>query len=455
MNGNKKAQLLEVSKRLKKSFKGLDYIIDDIITKIEVWWCHPEFLTRPTIINLWGMTGSGKTDLVRQLAANLGMIDHFCNIDVDNSKIDPYVSITSPFSDFSILGRLYNNRITPSVPAILLIDEIQKHRSIRLDGMDSSKDRYDDMWKLLSDGRLTDDQSRIRFLQRTVDNLSNYVQTMMKESFKQPEQPVGMALLPGMTPELLATLRGEPLPTSKPAKFNFDIERYLNTIGFDDGDVEYMKTLKMMTETPDEYMRDMAFMGDDCTPAKMFRSLDNLALLRFLQTKLEEVKDQSGNGDPDRFVYSKMLIFISGNLDGLYDPKGDVYKLSTTELYEQTLKITIGDVKNELLKMFRPEQVSRFGNNHIIYRSHTDQTFDDIIADEVSKIEHKIASKHGIDISIDRADVIKRVREIGIFPSQGVRPVFSTTSAVVGEIIPQLLIEAQEKGLKVVKQHVE
>lgn len=38
---------------------------------MRVWALIPEALTRPVIINLWAMTGVGKTDLVRHLISEL------------------------------------------------------------------------------------------------------------------------------------------------------------------------------------------------------------------------------------------------------------------------------------------------------------------------------------------------------------------------------------------------
>ncbi len=63
--------LVKASKNLKKHFVGIDSIIDEVISNIEVWYLMPELLTRPVVVNLWGMTGVGKTDLIRRLVREL------------------------------------------------------------------------------------------------------------------------------------------------------------------------------------------------------------------------------------------------------------------------------------------------------------------------------------------------------------------------------------------------
>ncbi|MFN8029777.1 MAG: hypothetical protein U0Q10_14425 [Dermatophilaceae bacterium] len=40
-----------------------------------IWFVAPELLSRPVIVNLWDMTGVGKTDLVRRLVRALDLAD--------------------------------------------------------------------------------------------------------------------------------------------------------------------------------------------------------------------------------------------------------------------------------------------------------------------------------------------------------------------------------------------
>ena len=64
----KKKERLELLKvKLKKDFVGIDNIIDDVVSSISPFYLFPESIKRPIVINLWGMTGTGKTSLIESL----------------------------------------------------------------------------------------------------------------------------------------------------------------------------------------------------------------------------------------------------------------------------------------------------------------------------------------------------------------------------------------------------
>ena len=63
-------QRLEVARELlKREFVGIDAQIDDVIELVHAWYCFPEGQFRPTVINLVGMTGVGKTSLIESVVS--------------------------------------------------------------------------------------------------------------------------------------------------------------------------------------------------------------------------------------------------------------------------------------------------------------------------------------------------------------------------------------------------
>jgi cell division protease FtsH len=56
----KKRRLEVIKQELKSEFIGIDYIIDELINYIQIWYLMPDVLVRPIVVNLWGMTGVGK-----------------------------------------------------------------------------------------------------------------------------------------------------------------------------------------------------------------------------------------------------------------------------------------------------------------------------------------------------------------------------------------------------------
>ena len=64
---DKKEKLNELKIQLKKDFVGIDNIIDNVVDSMSPFYLFPDSLKRPIVINLWGMTGTGKTSLIEKI----------------------------------------------------------------------------------------------------------------------------------------------------------------------------------------------------------------------------------------------------------------------------------------------------------------------------------------------------------------------------------------------------
>ena len=83
-------RLINAQNQLKAEFIGIDSVIDSIISNIRVWYLFPEMVSKPLVINLWGLTGCGKTSLVNRLCELLEVNDrtvmyNLAKLDEDNS----------------------------------------------------------------------------------------------------------------------------------------------------------------------------------------------------------------------------------------------------------------------------------------------------------------------------------------------------------------------------------
>jgi hypothetical protein len=106
-----------------------------------------------------------------------------------------------------------------------------------------------------------------------------------------------------------------------------------------------------------------------------------------------------------------------------------------------TQKITLVDIKDALSKKFRPEQVARFGNIHLIYKSLKKADFEKLIRCEVQQIVDSIQAKFGISISVDDS-IHELIYKNGVFPVQGVRPVFSSIIDILETNVSTFLFSA-------------
>lgn len=143
-------------------------------------------------------------------------------------------------------------------------------------------------------------------------------------------------------------------------------------------------------------------------------------------------------------IYNKLLIFICGNLDEAYSMSNDVSDADVDAdiLYEFTKNINILNIKEALLNKFKPEQIARFGNNHIIYPSLNKTNFENLILKRVEKIKSRIKNKFDINLSFSN-QVYQAIYENGVYPTQGTRPLFSTINNIIENSLPYFIFTAK------------
>ncbi len=365
-------------RQLKHDFVGIDGIIDELCDYVRIWYLMPELLTRPVIVNLWGMTGVGKTDLVRKLVRYLEFQDRFCEVELGGDSYAPTVA-----------AMLANGGIDDGQPAIVLFDEIQRFATRNPDGSDKDNGgRFADFWELLSDGRLARrDRSTLKWMLK-----DRVAQIQYDRGFRQ-RNPAGDAVDP------------------------LDQE-----IGIWDAN------------------QIIALTGIDADPATVATwTLDRM------ERELERLRISRTPYEP--IDHSRTLCIISGNLDEAFAMAGQASEADVdADIFAAyTAKITVVDVKNALLRRFRPEQVARFGNIHLIYRSLRRRDFEELIGRELDRVSERVERLFGVSVTIDPS-IGHLVYRNGVFPVQGVRPVFSTVIDIVEANLTRLVFDALIKG---------
>lgn len=373
----KKQQLERIKLELKQEFVGIDYIIDDLLDYIQIWYLMPEILTRPIIVNLWGMTGVGKTDLVRKLVSKLHYQDRFAEVELSNSEN------SSGSWRNSVWAILDDNGLNDGLPSIVLFDEIQKFATLDSTGQPLLNVRFQDFWELLSDGKLAKRDNK--------EDINQYLNTYLFSASQRKKQ------LAQNTEEGV-----DPNPTigiweANRLKKLFDLEQ---------------DALVIAELTTDE-------------------------ILGILQERKSRKKIY------EAVNHAKTLIIISGNLDDAFTMSNATGEadIDADIFHAFTEKITIIDIKSALTRKFRPEQVARFGNIHLIYNSLKKEHFQKIIANEITRIIEKTKEHFRIDITVD--DSLKQlIYQNGVFPAQGVRPVFSSVIDILEANLSKLLFDA-------------
>lgn len=392
-------RLYAVGEELKSEFIALDGIIDQLIKNIETWYVMPELLRRPVVVCLWGMTGVGKTDLVRKLVKKLDFTDKFLEIQMTNK------GSSSDFYSSNLKGVLDVSNLESKKPGILLLDEIQRYRTINEQGAEIHDCKYQDVWQLLSDGRFSNNANKDAIFQAI---FSDFYWTLPSKKNEEEDDDDKITEDPAIK------------SGTKPAKNKYKRSYY---------DAKRIKRALRLEETVEEIM-----LWDDAHKMKV-------AIARI------ESQDTYEGDD-----FSKLLVIISGNLDEAYRMAANVSDCSVDAdvLHEFTKKINILNIKDALLTRFKPEQISRFGNVHVIYPSMNKIAYQKLIQRKIEEILSAVHEQHGIDISLNNS-VYSFIYRNGVIPSQGVRPVFSTIASYIENTIPSMVLNAIEHGENEIK----
>ena len=371
-------QLQDVAAQLKTELFGIDAIIDRVIDSVRAWYVLPELVARPVVVCLWGLTGTGKTQLVRRLAQLLGFYDRFVEV-----QMDGFSNGASWRGAQNISGMLSQSGVREGEPGILALDEFQRFRTIDGKRNEVRVERYQDVWALLSDGR----------------------------------PPPALSLLGDIESAIAeAAYDAERADDDGDAKLRFklsswDAKALRRTLKLD------APLLEIMSWTPEQIQHRL----------RAFR------------------EDGAQHWDTD---YSRLLVFVCGNLDEMYEDLAtsvDDCDSDADTFHAVTAKLSVIDVKQALNQRFKPEQVARLGNEHVIYPSLSRRAYQQLIAQGCARYAGETEARCGLHFELD-ASVREQIYANAVFPAQGTRPLFSSLHAILGAGLAKAALWALERG---------
>ena len=326
-------QLQAIAAQLKTELFGIDAIIDRVIDSVRAWYVLPELVSRPVIVCLWGLTGTGKTQLVRRLAQLLGFYDRFVEV-----QMDGFSNGASWRGAQSISGMLAKSCVREGEPGILALDEFQRFRTIDNKRSELRVERYQDVWALLSDGRL----------------------------------PPSLSLLGDIESSI--------------AEAAFDAERA------EDGEAQLR--FKLRSWEAKELQRNL----------KLDAPL--MEIMAWTPEQLQERLRAFRESGEQRWEtdYSRLLVFVCGNLDEMYEDLAtsvDDCDSDADIFHALTGKLNVIDVKQALNRRFKPEQVARLGNEHVIYPSLSRRAYEQLIEQGCVRYARETQSRSGLRFEVD------------------------------------------------------
>ncbi len=399
--------LLENARKvLKQEFIGIDRIIDEVIDNVSSWFFLPDLQEKPVVVNLWGLTGVGKTSLVNRLAELIDFEDSFYRFDLGEKEVS--------FSFRDSLDELcQNNDISP---VIIALDEMQHSRTVTgafRQEIENDKNRM--IWEMIDSGRI------------------QYV-----------EWSRGLWSFEELIYKLIHLLEAGVTVQNGLIVSNLELYCKEMNITFEEGE-------KALFVSDDEYETIIEFAGEQLglhlkkDVEKLLLSYSANDTILFL-TKVLKIGKR-----PSVKSFTKALIFVLGNLDEAYTMSDNFSAdIDADEFNKMSLKITVPKIKNALQNRFRYEQIARLGNIHIIYPALGRASYEKIIENELKKYAERLAETFNLGVVFD-SSVHEIIYNEGVYPTQGVRPVFTSIHQVLKSKISVFYAEIFLKTLNVDK----
>lgn len=407
-----KKKILEKAKcSLKKQFIGLDKIIDEVVDTVSSWYLFPDLQEKPLIVNLWGLTGVGKTALINQLSQLLDYEEQYYHFDLGDSD-------TREWGVKSQIEEIYEN--DNGYPVLIALDEFQHARTINEDGKEVTQRTARILWQLLDSGKFQ--IARSSYQVGEIFDLSIKLRYFLRN---------GVTVARGIV-------------ISQQAFFTAGMNKNDSEHKLEKEESKQADHSEPVLFVPENFHDTVYALVKDkyASPFELkakLMDMDGYETLYFLNTAV-----MHGNS-PKTVDCSKSLIFVMGNLDEAYTMSDDFNPdIDADEFHEQSKKITIPEIKKALQTRFRNEQIARLGNIHIIYPAFSHKSFRKIINLELGRISKNIQAMHGVKLKFSTSLQNLIYRE-GVYPTQGARPIFTTIHQIIntklGHIISELYIQ--------------
>ncbi|MDW7693026.1 hypothetical protein R9C00_10150 [Flammeovirgaceae bacterium SG7u.111] len=400
----KKAILDKAKATLKEEFIGIDKVIDEVVDAMSSWYLFPDLQEKPIVINLWGLTGVGKSSLINRLATLVNFEKKYFHFDLGENE-DRHMTIKGQIEE------IYEH--VNGFPVLLALDEFQHARTLDETGKELDKSSSRIIWQLLDSGQFQ--VSKFNYRLEELHDLILKLRFLLKNGVK--------------------VSKGKVVEKKEYFIEHMDMRNEYEGVG--KGKSKAVLFIPMAYYDGVYSLAKETFSSSLEVHSKLME-LNGYESIRYLMEIFA-----IGNA-PKMVDCSKGLIFVLGNLDEAYTMSHDFNPdMDADEFHEQSLKINVPIIKKALKERFRNEQIARLGNMHIIYPAFSRESFKQIIALELSKISRKVYENQEIPLTFD-SSIHELIYKEGVYPTQGTRPIFTTIHQIVnsklGRVITELLL---------------
>lgn len=349
------ALLNELPARLRQGHFGIDPEIQQLLDAFAPWYRLAEAQERPRVIGPWGMTGTGKSSLVRALVKEAGLEDRTFWIDAGQFKDRWHLA-----EILSALEQHHQGR-----PFVLVVDEFQHARTLRLGLETEEAHPLRRFWELLDTGRATvDPEFSIRDIYELHDFLFRFRKAVQH----------GVVVRNGRIAKGIKAYRACMGERYESGEDRWAIPQFL------------WITMHELHHHPKPLVVEVEQHMAGCGHQELIAWLEQL-LANARGTRILDA--------------SKALVILLGNLDELYTlDKEPLAELDPDVLLHRHRNIGLGGVHNALLRLFRIEQVARMGTDHIVFPPIGQQVVDTLVQHAVGSLAARLSVISGHEIRV-------------------------------------------------------
>jgi len=402
-------QLLDRTRsQLKHSHIGLDAEIDRLLNAVAPWLLLNATQQRPRVVGLWGMTGTGKSSLVRELVRHLGLEERTCWLDAGECRRPNWLEARLELMKEHLHGQ----------PMVLVIDEFQHARTVKGGPATDEPAELRRLWELMDVGRalLVPRYRHADELLELHDQLARFLQeggvvangrvvkgvrahrTLFAELDPYSRKGSVWALPHPSWHALRSTVRG-PISSAM-------VQRHLE-------------------------------------------QLDGPGLLAYLQERLAEART------PTVFDARRALVIVLGNLDGLYATGQEpLAELDPDVLVHRHRRWSLAGVQHALLELFRLEQVARLGSDHIVFPPLGRATVRGLVRREADELAARTGAQLGVPITLGE-DLLERLQRDAAIAVLGARPVVEAAHQAVPALLAQVMLHPWSDRMTAVRLDVD
>ena len=397
---HRQKQLETAKSTLKAQFLGIDDVVDALVDATGAWYLFPEAQERPRTIGLWGMTGTGKSSLVKAMLNTLGLQDRTFWLDAGQNRDHAWLE-----QPLSRMGDRFDGE-----PFVLVVDEFQHARTIVNGHEEKESGGLRSFWDLLDSGRYITWSNHFRFAELL--DLRDQLGEALERGVRVREGRVVRGSQ--VHARCLNAERAE--SRKKEARSWFVPDRALEWLGQSFGD----RTLSR------KEIRQQLSACDGPGTIDLFD---------------EWVAACSRMHVVDG---SKALVIVLGNLDELYVMGKELWpELDPDVLVHRHRKLTATGIQPALCSMFRIEQVGRLGADNILFPPLGREEAERVARQQVDRMTEGIRKRMGTTVNVSDG-ICARLCRSAAMPVLGARPLVAAVQRAVPALVSQALLALPE-----------